>query len=342
MSGRKELLADVLSASRMIPAVSRFRALCGGQLTVLAYHRIWDVADESRFPFDVELISASIADFGWQMEYVRNNFDPITCRTAIQILDGEIKSPPRPLIVTFDDGYEDNYLHAFPVLTALGIPATVFLSTGYIGGERTFWYDELARLLLAAPEGKFNLHGLQQTVLLTDDRSQRRRALNQLLKELKVIGDERRRDILRQIEEKLGAETLLAPSAESRPMTWGQVREMAAAGIEFGSHTVSHPILANLTEPQLRFELQESKRVLEEQLGRPCQAISYPVGGTSAFDIRVQTLAEVTGYRLGFSYIPGINSLRKGDSFALKRLHVERYTTRNFFSAMLNLPMIFN
>jgi peptidoglycan/xylan/chitin deacetylase (PgdA/CDA1 family) len=342
MSGKKNILATCLSASGVLPAVSRFRALRGGQLTVLAYHRIWDVIDESRFPFDVELISASIADFGWQMEYVRRNFDPITCRTALQILDGEIEAPPRPLIVTFDDGYDDNYHHAFPILQALGIPATVFVSTGYIGGESTFWYDQLTRLLLSAPECKLNLHGLEQTVVLSPQVSQRRQALNQLLKELKLIGDERRRDVLRQIEEKLGSAESLAPSTESRPMTWEQIREMSAAGIEFGSHTVSHPILANVSEQRLQFELQESKRAIEEQLGLSCKAISYPVGGASAFDQRVVRIAAESGYRLGFSYISGINSLRNSNLFALRRMHVERYTTRSFFAAMLNLPNIFH
>lgn len=342
MYGRKNILANCLTATGVIPAVSRFRALRGGQLTVLAYHRVWDVADETRFPFDVELISASVADFGWQMDYVRRNFDTITCQMAAQIVNGEAEAPPRPLVITFDDGFEDNYQNAFPVLSALEIPATIFLSTGYIGGERTFWYDELAHLLLGAPECRLNLHGLNRTVQLTADPLQRRAALNLLLKELKVIGDERRLDILRQIQELLGTESLLAPSPLSRPMSWDQIREMAAKGIEFGSHTVSHPILANLNDQQLRFELQESKREIERQLGKPCEAISYPVGGSSAFDKRVTRLVKEAGYRIGFSYISGINLLRNDDTLALRRLHVERYTTRSFFAAMLNLPGIFN
>src|SRR5437868_4271268 len=104
MLGKKELLAQCLVSGHMLPAISRVRSVWRADIPILAYHRIWDVTDEDRFPFDIELVSASIADFGWQMQYLQLNFNPITFRTLIQILDGETEAPPRPVIVTFDDG----------------------------------------------------------------------------------------------------------------------------------------------------------------------------------------------------------------------------------------------
>src|SRR5579872_3996890 len=152
MIDKKMLLARCLVTGRVLSPLARIRAACRADIPILAYHRIWDIRDEDGFPFDIELVSACIGEFQWQMEYVRRNFDPITFATLLKILDGEQSAPPKPIIITFDDGFEDNFQNAFPILSALDVPATIFLSTGYIGGERTFWYDRLAQLILRAPE----------------------------------------------------------------------------------------------------------------------------------------------------------------------------------------------
>ena len=116
---------------------------------------------------------------------------------------------------------------------------------------------------------------------------------------------------------------------------------MANCGIEFGSHTVTHPILTNLTDKELDFELVKSRRDIETQTGRPVHAVSYPVGGRSAFDDRVRSAANRAGYCLGLSYLPGTNRLPGLDRSGLRRQHIERYTDRAYFAAMLGLPEVF-
>ncbi|HEY3967272.1 MAG TPA: polysaccharide deacetylase family protein [Planctomycetaceae bacterium] len=341
MIDKKLLLAKCLVTGRVLSPLSRIRAACRTDIPILAYHRIWDISDEDQFSFDVELVSAGIADFRWQMEYVRQNFDPITFETLLKIVDGEISAPPRPIIVTFDDGFEDNYQHAFPVLSSLDIPATIFLSTGYINGDQTFWYDRLAHQILRAPERELNVTGLAGPLRLLADIPSRRQTIRSVLGELKRMPNERRLEALRIIEVELGSAADNLPATESRPMNWNQVREMARAGIEFGSHTVTHPILANLTDDDLRFELVESRRAIEEQIRKPVSVICYPVGGRTAFNDRVRQAAALAGYRLGISYLPGTNPLRGIDRYGMRRQHVERYTERPYFAAMLGLPEVF-
>jgi len=342
MIDKKTLLARCLVAGRVLSPLARIRAACRADIPILAYHRIWDIEDEDAFPFDVELVSAGTADFRWQMEYVRQNFDPITFATLLQILDGERPSPPKPVIITFDDGFDDNFQHAFPILNALDIPATIFLATGFIDGEQTFWYDRLAHLILRAPARELTISGLTGPVRLLGDVSSRRQALRSVLSELKRVENAQRLDVLASLERELGNSQYAGAAYESRPLNWNQIREMAHCGIEFGSHTVTHPILSNLTDKELDFELVKSRRDIESQIGKSVPAICYPVGGPSAFNDRVRTAAQRAGYRLGVSYIPGTNPLRDLDHYGLRRQHVERYTDRAYFAAMLGLPEAFN
>lgn len=338
---KKALLATCLVSGGILPSLSRVKAACRRDVPILAYHRVWDIADEDRFPFDAELVSASIADFGWQMEYVRENFNPITCETLLRVLDGRIEAPPRPVVITFDDGFEDNYQNAFPILSALHIPATIFLSTGYIDGETSFWYDRLAHLILQAPDRKLELKGVPGPLALGPSRASRREVLHRILRALKNMPNECRLDVLRYIDAELGGCFDPTTAIESRPMNWNQVREMSAAGIEFGSHTVTHPILSQLSDTDLAFELTESRRAIESQIGKPVECLSYPVGGAAAFDQRVQHAARRAGYRLAASYIPGTNLVASPLRFGLRRQHVERYTSRAYFAALLGLPELF-
>ncbi len=337
MRGKKALLARCFMASRLTPLVSRLRSLCVRDLPILAYHRIWDVTDEARFAYDVELISASVADFTWQMQHVAEHFTPITFATLGRILDGEVPCPPRPIVITFDDGFEDNYQHAFPILQAVGIPATIFVSTDYIGTNKTYWFDQLAHMLLTTDKSCLDLADLGQHWLLSDIPS-RRVAIADLLDRLKRIPNAERLAVLAAVEIQLGGHFNESATSDSSPMNWRQVREMADAGIEFGSHTVSHPILANLTADDLRTELTESKRVLEEQIRQPVTTISYPVGYSFAFNDQVCSAVRDAGYRFATSYISGNNRLSSLDNVRLRRLHVERDTRRDYFAALLQLP----
>ncbi len=338
---KKALLARCLVAGRVLSPLARIRAAYRVDIPILAYHRIWDLGDEDAFPFDVELVSASVADFRWQMEYVRENFSPITFGTLLQILDGQAASPPKPIIITFDDGFEDNFQNAFPILNALDVPATIFLATGYIGGEQTFWYDRLAHQILRAPARELIIEGLPGPVRVEGNIIARRQAIRSVLTELKVMPNESRLSVLKELEKQLGVAHDEMPSPESRPLNWNQVREMANCGIEFGSHSVTHPILANVSDKDLDFELVKSRRDIELQIGKPIHTISYPVGGRTAFNDRVRTAAQRAGYRLGISYLSGTNPLPDPDRYGMLRQHVERYTDRAYFAAMLGLPEVF-
>lgn len=338
--GKTGVVARVLSRTGLAAAWQRLPTL-GERIIILAYHRIYETGDEAAFPFDPELVSATPRDFARQMECVLRYGTPISFRDLGEALDRGQRLPRRPILVTFDDGHRDNCTHAFPVLRALGVPATLFLSTGYIGQPGTFWFDRVAQLLFRAPPGRVRAAAVGFEGALGDVAS-RRAATVHLLELLKHVPNASRLEALEELERHLGGTAPAQDSRHSGSLTWDQVREMATGGIELGSHAVTHPILTNLDDESLAYELAESKRVIEERTGTEVTAVAYPVGGRCAFDDRVLTVVRATGYRFGVSYVSGVNARARLAPYALKRLHVERYTSAAYFECMLAAPKLFS
>ena len=143
-----------------------------------------------------------------------------------------------------------------------------------------------------------------------------------------------------RLDEQIVVPAHAARPATSQPMSWAQIKEMSRGGMEFGSHTVSHPVLAQVTDEELREELVKSKRELEDHLQQIVPVISYPVGTEEAFDARVVDAVRAAGYRLACSYVAGSNNLRTVNPYALRRQHVERYSSRLYFEGLTGLPNV--
>lgn len=341
MGSKKAFAGRALSVLGLLPVISGFRSRYISELMILAYHRIVDVADDAEYKFDLDLISASSEDFEWQMTFVKKHYNPITFFDLVEITAGRKKMPLRPLIVTFDDGFDDNYSIAFPILKKCNVPATIFISTDYIGGTKTFWFDWVAHIILCADNIIIDLNSADLVLDLNSDRKQRKLLLKTLLRRLKEIPNSARINAIEMLEHQTGFVQNKEKFFQSAPLTWEQVKEMSASNIEFGSHSVTHPIFSNLDDDELYYEIEHSKNVLEDQLAKPCQVLAYPVGGKNAFDKRALKMAEQCGYEFSTSYVNGTNSFVCYEKHALKRLHVERYQSREEFAAMLSLPSIF-
>lgn len=340
--GKRELASRVFGTMGLSRAVGALRSAVVKDLRVLAYHRVLPQLDEQTFAFDVELVSALQSEFAWQMAHLARHFRPVSCQQVADALHHGKALPRRAVMVTFDDGFRDNYEVAFPVLKRLGMPAVFFLSTGYIGGQQLFWFDRVVHLLLRSAAPSLQLEALGMTLKLTGDAMARRAVAIELLNRLKLASETERLLVLRQLE--LAANVLINEdeSALSLPMTWAQVREMAQAGMEFGSHTVSHPILSAMSDAkQLGMELEASKDDIERATGQSVIALAYPVGGANAVNPQVLAATAHAGYSIAFTYQSGVNRLASTAPLLLKRLHVERYTSRAMFEAALQWPELF-
>ena len=335
--GKKELLARWLygiGLTRPLEGIGR------PSLRILAYHRVYDMIDENSFAADPELVSASVADFRLQMQYIRKYWNPIPLSVAVDVLASGERLPDHCVVVTFDDGHLDNFTLAYPILLEQGIPATIFLSTGYIGGTVPFWFDRVATLLFLAPTGHLHIPLLNLDLGLGDIQS-RRAGTARVLTTLKGVPDELRRSAVAALEAELGRHAETADPGLTGVMSWDQVREMAQHGIEFGSHSVSHPILSRLSDAAIFAELMESRQTLERELGREINLLAYPVGKEHAFDSRVVSIARTCGYKAGVAYVDGVNHDGSTDLFSLRRMSVERYYSHASFVARLVMPGVF-
>jgi peptidoglycan/xylan/chitin deacetylase (PgdA/CDA1 family) len=203
--------------------------------------------------------------------------------------------PEKAVAVTFDDGYRDNYVFAFPILKKYRVQATVFAATGVIGTGDTLWHDRVfdAFRFATAPNMKYASPEVQHSAL--------QRALD---KAKTLYGPERDRWI-EELEDAL--QPLIPQDHENRMLTWDQIREMDTAGIEFGSHTVTHTILSRIPREELFKELRESKRRLTEQLGRSVTSFAYPNGKWTDYNAEVKQALSQCGYRCAVTTCPGFN-----------------------------------
>jgi len=338
---KKDLLARVLSKAYLLPVIRQLRSFNTNTLSILAYHRIYDMGNEAAFPFDPELISATPEDFETQMRYVKKHFNPVTFKNLIDYQSGKAQLPEHPIIITFDDGHLDNYTHAFPVLKKLGIPATIFISTEYIGSNKIFWFDWVAYCVYKTKCEELSLNKGAFVLKTGTDVVQKRQAIEALLQYLKTLQNTQRLRTLDEIYKALDVQLADEDKSKSAALQWPQVIEMEKSQIEFGSHTLTHPVLSRLSAAELTQELVQSKLQIEQQLQKPIDTIAYPVGGADEFNQSVIDECKKADYTLGISYVSGIEQLPLQNLYEIKRLHVERYTGIHRFKAMLALPSIF-
>ncbi len=309
-------------------------------LRILAYHRVLDI-DEQLYPFDNELISASVRDFEKQMEYVSAHYRVMTFKDIEKCEKNGAQLPDRSLIITFDDGYADNYENAFPILKKYRLKAVFFLSTDYIDNSTAFWFERLAyyrkkglietdRLGLERYSGVLE-NGWRETGPFPSE---------DLYRIITRVPNGIRLSLLQQIEQSL-PEIPEEDIPFVKALSWGQVLEMDQYGMEIGSHTQSHMILGNGTSEEISSELKLSRQIIEEKISGPVSAISYPIASyTSAMNPWVINLARQTGYHWGISNFPGpVKNIEK-ERYLLKRLRIERYVSFDRFKSKLLFPEI--
>jgi peptidoglycan/xylan/chitin deacetylase (PgdA/CDA1 family) len=307
-------------------------------LVVLAYHRVLPIEHDDSYPFDLDLLSATPEQFERQMAYLRRHFNVVSLHDVLAHMEGGPPLPSKAVAVTFDDGFGDTHRHAFPILRRYSIPATVFVSTGYVDSGQPFWFEVAAYMAMRAPPDLLQAAGTGEPPLRGETVAERRQSLRKLQVALKALPNDRRAAVVDAWTKHFTAHAGNHERAHGHALSWDQVREMAAAGIAFGSHSVTHPNLAHLSDAELGWELSESRRVLEIRLQRPIVTLAYPIGTRAAFNERVMAAARHAGFQLAVSYIRGANPLARLDRFALRRHGITRDCTFSYFRALTALP----
>jgi len=298
------------------------------------FHRIGEKRETA---FDPGVFSCSQECFREHVALLATRFEIISVERLIE-LRSHSQRAARPLaLITFDDGYGDNYNLAFPVLKQYGVAATFFIPTAFIESRTIPWWDEIAWLVRNASTESIRLEG--------DDRDFPVGANASDVSIMKILQVVRRRpmtmaDQVQEIRDGCKVSSSCAMPADSLFMTWDQLKEMHDAGMGIGSHTHTHPILSTLSCDAQREELAISKSILEERLKAPVKAVAYPVGSRSAFTPETCTLAKSVGYELGFSFRRHQNALPLSAPYEIGRFAVDGEMTPARFRSLVAFPSI--
>ncbi len=311
------------------------------------YHRVAEVG------IDPWSLCVTPQHFAEQMQVLQKYSHPLSLKQFVQAhRDGNI--PHQAVVVTFDDGYADNLHHAKPILERYDIPATVFVSTGYIGKEREFWWDELEQLLLQP--GKLpdklslNISGslehweLDQAANYTEqdyhsDRTSKAHEAKagsrmffyySIWQVLLPLPEGERRKILDEILVWANAKPIARHNY--RPLLPEELSVLAQENlIEIGAHTVTHPFLSSLPVILQRDEIQVSKADLAEMINRPVTSFSYPFGDRTTETVE---LTRTAGFDCACSTVADI-IWQQSDCFQLPRFGVENWNGEQFAKQLL-------
>lgn len=235
------------------------------RLSILIFHRVLAQPD----PLLEDVPDAAV--FESYMRWVRDWFNVLPLAEAVaRLRNGTL--PARALAITFDDGYADNAKIAAPILRRLGLPATFFVATGFLGGEN-MWNDRVIEAVRRCREPHLELKELSLDILRLGSIAERRAAIDRILQAVKYLPRESRGETVRRIEHLCSA-----PDAPRLMMTPAQVARLAADGFDIGGHTVTHPILSRLRLDEARAEIAKGKEALEAIIGRRVTLFAYPNG----------------------------------------------------------------
>jgi peptidoglycan/xylan/chitin deacetylase (PgdA/CDA1 family) len=314
---------------------------------ILLYHRVSEVIE------DPQWLCVSSRHFAEHLEVLRQSYHPVGLRTLIEHLKGG-SLPPRTVVLTFDDGYADNLLEAKPLLDQASVPATIFVVAGQVGENREFWWDDLSRILLNTPvlpehleliiagklyslnldaNSRTNTHaGDRWHVLMPIDPSPRHTLYRNLAPLLRDLDYEAREHILATLYNWAGLDSL--GRTGYRALNQDELRMLVGNGmIEVGSHTMTHPVLSQLTKDAQREEIRRSKRALEEILGREIDSFSYPYGGTGDYTVETVKLVVELGFECACSNFQGLVG-EKTDPHQLPRYIVRDWDGDKFASQL--------
>lgn len=206
------------------------------------------------------------------------------------------KSSDRPFIaVTLDDGYRDNLENAVPVFRKHNMPYTIFVAPGFVDGKADLWWEDLEHIIASRDTIFLDLDGGREEID-TSTLDLKYQAFAELMEYLTSAVDENRQ---REIVKNLAKQYSIDVDAHRRQqiMTWSEIAELNKDPLcTIGAHTISHPMLARLSEEDAKFEMMESASIIEAELGERPRHFAYPYGMPKAAGPREFNLAKECGF----------------------------------------------
>jgi peptidoglycan/xylan/chitin deacetylase (PgdA/CDA1 family) len=280
---------------RLAQLAHRRRAL------ILNFHRFSEDGqrDVGRLP---------IRRFAEYIEYLTQHYRVVSLSDMVEELQRGLLRP-YTTAVTVDDGYHEAFSLAAPVLLRYGVPATFFVVSDFIDGRLWLWTNRLRFVFKRAPLSPVAFrHRGSNHLLKIRDEGERRRSEDQWVQYAKSLPVAEQEELIGALADACGIEMPIAPPDEYRPMTWGQLRALAAQGFDVGAHTRTHAILSRIGPTELHDEIKGCKEQLEQSLGFPIRHFAYPNGKREDYTPQIVEEVSKAGYLSAVTTVPGWNT----------------------------------
>ena len=254
---------------------------------------------------------------------------------------GTSSKPQRKFVVfTFDDGYVDNYLYAYPIFKKHNIPFTIYLATNLPDSNAVLWWYLLEDIVVNNPMIQIDIEGDNLT-FRTETIKEKEKAFNQIRNRLALADEKQLAILLKSLLR--GSEEVISAKCMELSMTWQQIHELSQDPlVTIGAHTVNHLPLNSLTEERSAFEILESKRIIESKINKEVKHFCYPLGSYGRKEIKIlekSSYASATTIKMANIFEENLNH-----PFALPRIMINSLTTEKILTLQVNglLPALRN
>lgn len=293
----KRLLLSALT----VPGITApFEWLGRRRATIFAFHRFTDAERVIRLERTLRYLR-------------KHHYDIVSLPELTKRLAGEGPPPDRTVAFTIDDGYYDLASVALPLFARFDCPVTGFVVTGFLDGSLWLWWDKIEFILAHTQRTQIEVAlGPHRLAYRLTNTAEREHACADFTARCKRVRDPIKQTGIVALAAEAKVDLPADPPATYRPMSWEQLRHCETQGATFGAHSVTHPILSQVSEEQSRHEIAHSWDRLCAEASDPINIFAYPNGGEDDFGEREITTIRSLGFTSALSLVPGYNST---DSF---------------------------
>ena len=256
------------------------QSLTARQPRMLMYHRFTSAQSDPR------VAGVSAESFEQQVAHIARHHHPMTVTEMIRGCFEGKELPKHAIAITVDDGYEDFYQIAWPILKRHKVPATFYVTTGFVDEKLWLWPDQLTWILGSVSESTSSVTPFTQgkeTLVPPSSPEDQQQLFGRLVSHLLRIPDEKKHAFLHELAEHWQLSIPEKAPHWARPVSWSQLAEMQAQGLEVGGHTVTHPSLSQVSPEQAKAEIMGTRDALVANLGDAERSFCYPNGTPEDF-----------------------------------------------------------
>jgi peptidoglycan/xylan/chitin deacetylase (PgdA/CDA1 family) len=254
------------------------------------YHSVTDIK-KGDILYATPSITVSPNEFERQIRYLSKRYNIISLDELVNSIKCSCV-PKNSLVITFDDGYRDNYLYAYPILKKYGATATIYLTANCIDTNEMVWMHKVLYMLQNTRAKEMKINGKLYPLKNRNDVLKACKIIGRTIKGIKSLRE--RNEFLDDLANRL---QVSIEGVDNLMLKWKDVLTMKHDGFSFGAHTLTHPNLPSLSQEEMKGEIEGSKKIIEERLGETITLFSYPNGGAAShYNEVVKQVVQECGY----------------------------------------------